>query len=299
MKKSLPIFFTLLSSSAFAVSVQFNFDVNSSAPSIYPCDAGLRHLAHTSTICYDRETQQSCTPTTSSQDLNCICTGSNSEEHNMDSLVAGTADWSDNGTTPVNTSTSTVVAGDSSFSRIFSQNSEWTKQLTSLVFNFGSTRYGSEFYLDVCYRGPQVKQQGTPNHVIALHSTITDIVAANYSALADLNIKITATCDLQSEGTQQGIPDLLTNQITGVSGGDVSFTTDYASFASGATLNLLNDWVNNGNNHIPRFCKVRFSFLENMRNNSQSPLEQLRKWERQQARISTLTDIAQRNTINN
>jgi hypothetical protein len=298
MKRILPIAFSLLSSSAFAVNLQFNFDVNSSGPSIYACDAGLRHEAHASTICYDRETQQACSPSTSGEDQNCICSGPSAEEHKMDNMVAGTADWSDNGGAPTNVGTASVPAGDSSFARIFAGNSEWNKQITSLVFNFGSSRYGSEFYLDVCYRGPQVRQQGSPNHAIALHSTITDLVAANYSELADLNIKVTATCDIQGEGTHQGLPDLQANQITGVTGGDVTHTTDYASFASGATLNLLTEWINNGNNRIPRFCKVRFSFIEDIRN-SNDPLEQLRKWEKQQARISTLTNISQRNNLNN
>jgi len=298
MKKVLPLVLSVLSSSAFAVNLQFNFDVNSSGPSIYACDAGLMHSPHASTVCYDRETQVACTPSTSNEDQNCICSGPSSEEHKMDNLVATTADWSDNGGVPTNTSSAAVAAGSSSLARVFSGNTEWSKQITSLVFNFGSSRYGSEFYLDVCYRGPQVKQQGTPNHVMALHSTITDLVAANYSELSDLNVKVTATCDLQGEGSQQGVPDMLTNQISGITGGDVSLSTEYASFASGATMNLLTDWINNGNNHIPRFCKVRFSFLENIRN-SADPLEQLRKWEKQQARISTLTEISQRNTLNN
>jgi hypothetical protein len=298
MKRVLPLPFSLLSSSAFAVSLQFNFDVNSSGPSLYACDAGLRHEAHASTICYDRETQTACTPSSGQEEQNCICTGPSGQDSKMDSLVASTADWSDNGGAPTNTATTTVTAGDTSFARVFTGNTEWTKQLTSLVFNFGSTRYGTEFYLDVCFRGPQVKQQGTPNHVAVLNTTITDLVAANYSDLSDLNVKATVTCDLQGEGTQQGLPDLATNQISGISGGDVVLTTDYASFASGATMTLLKDWINNGNNHIPRFCKVRFSFLENMRNSSVD-LEQIRKWERQQARISTLTEIAQRNNLNN
>lgn len=298
MKLVPAIALSLLSFSASAVTLQFNFDVNSSAPSIYACDAGLVHAAHASTFCYNRETRQACTPSDSQENQNCVCSGPNSEEHKMDSMIATVADWSDNGDLPTNPSTITAVAGGTDFARIFQGNTEWGKQLTSLTYNFGSSRYGAEFYLDVCYRGPQVRQQGSPNHVVDLHATITDLVTTNYSALSDLNVKVTSVCDLQGEGSEQGIPTLATNQISGIGGADVTLSTSYVSFASGATLNLLKDWINNGNNHIPRFCKVRFSFLENMRN-STDPLEQLRKWERQQARISTLTNISQRNTINN
>jgi hypothetical protein len=296
MKKVLPLVLSVLSSSAFAVSVQFNFDVNSSSPSVYPCDAGLRHDAHASAICYNRDTQEACTPSTSTESQDCVCTGPASQENVMDSMIAETADWSDNGDIPANTSPATVVAGESTYSRIFSGNTEWTKKITNLTFNFGSSRYGTEFYLDVCYRGPQIRAQGNPNHAVVLNSTITDLVSANYSDLSDLNVKVTVNCDLQGQGSQQGIPDLLTNQISGITGGDINHSTEYSSFASGATLTLLNEWVNNGNKNIPRFCKIRYSFLENMRNDS-NPMAQLRRWQRQQARISTLTQIAQKNTL--
>jgi hypothetical protein len=300
--KKLPLLVLLVSGSVFANSVQFNFDVNSSGASIYPCDAGLRHEDHSSSICYDRETQASCTPSTTTEDLNCICTGGTSEDYKLDNMSATVSDWSDNGQTPTNSTTLTSVAGTTGFSRLFSGDGEWAKQVRNLVFNFGSSRYGAEFYLDVCYRGPQTRSTGsgtTPNHVMRLQSTITDIAAANYSALADLQVKIMATCDLQGEGAITDVPsdDVTNNQISGISGGDISFETDYTSFASGASLILLNEWVNNGNNSRPRFCKVRFSFFEKMRTNTTNPIQQLRKWQRQQARISTLTEIAPKNSL--
>lgn len=300
--KSLPIVLAFLSSSAFAVSVQFNFDINSSAPSIYPCDAGLKHEAHTTTICYNRETQQSCTPGPESQDLNCVCSGIGSEEYLMDSMTASVADWSDNGDMSTNTLTINRTSGESTFERLFSGTGEWNKQITSLAFNFASNRYGAEFYLDVCYRGPQVRhsQQGgtTPNHLLSLQSTITDLVAS-YSAASDLHVKAEATCDLQGEGniTYPANSNVETeNEIAGlISGGDIDISSLYTSFSTGQTMSLITEYINTGNNHLPRFCKIRFSFLENMRNNTETPLEQLRLWELQTARISTLSDITPSN----
>ena len=297
---------SLATTSAFAVSVQFNFDINSSGSSIYPCDAGIQHANHASRVCYDRTTNLSCDPTTgtTTENQDCVCTGggSGSEDYKLDSFTATHADWTDNGQLPTNILTSNIVAGESSFTRLFEAKNEWDKQLTSLTLNFASDRYGSEFYVDVCYRGPQIRAQGNPNYAMQLQSTLTDLISSNnlaYSQLADLKVKIDSTCDLQSEGSITGFPtdNAQDHQIKGVSGGDVSFTTKYAAFTSGANLVLLNEWINNGNNHTPRYCKIRYSFIENMRNNSADPMAQIRKWRNQKARISTLSDVAQKNLL--
>lgn len=307
------LFFSLmlLSTSAFAVNVTFNFTVNSSGMSIYPCDAGLKHADHSAEICYDPNTNLSCDPSacSSQDDCDCICTGTPGSTGNTqylaDFMTANVADWGDMASTPTNVSTLSVQAGQNSFARLFSANNEWLKQVTSLTFNFASERYGSEFYLDVCFRGTQITQPGQggahPNYVMKLQSTLTDLVSANtlqYSALSDLNVKITATCDLQGEGTYTGAPtgDALAHQINGVAGGDVTFTTSYTDFAAGSNVVLLDTLLNNGLNKAPRFCKMRYHFLENMRNSS-DPVAQIRRWQRQQARISTLSDVTPRNQL--
>jgi hypothetical protein len=68
------------------------------------------------------------------------------------------------------------------------------------------------------------------------------------------------------------------HQITDVSGGDKNFFTNYTSFGSGGNLVFLNDeWINYGNGKTPRFCKIRYSFIENIRNSSNGSLSQIRK----------------------
>ena len=297
---------SLATTSSFAVSVQFNFDINSSGSSIYPCDAGIRHATHTARICYDRTTNLSCDPTTgtTTENQDCVCTGgtTGSEEYRLDNFTATHADWTDNGDTPTSIMTTNVGADESAFARLYTANNEWDKQLTSLTLNFASDLYGAEFYLDVCYRGPQIKPRGNPNYAMNLQTTLTDLISSNnlaYSQLADLKVKIDASCDLQGEGSITEIPtdDAQDNQISGVSGGDVNFTTSYAAFTSGANMVLLHDFINNGNNKAPRFCKIRYSFIENMRNNSADPMAQIRKWKNQKARISTFSDVAQKNSL--
>jgi hypothetical protein len=286
-----PLAFSLLSSSAFAIGVQFNFDVNSSAPSIYPCDAGVRHASHSSTICYVPGTYNACTPSETEGDLTCICSTPTSDEHLMDSMSAKVVSWPDSGTDTSSIPGTTVISGTSSFAKMNPTN-EWTKQLRSLEFNFGSSRYGTEFYLDVCYRGPQVRG-GNPNHEIFLQTTVTDLLAATYSFDSDLNVKASVECDLQNQGSSQGIP-LSSDDLSSGIEVDFSYSTEYQSFSSGLTQVLMDRALNNGSPNIPRYCKIRYTFLENSRNDTDLE-SQLRKDARQSARISTLSDISPKN----
>lgn len=311
---------------AFAVSLEFAFDVNSSGPSIYACDAGVKHRKHTDRVCYDRTTSAACSVSLcpSVGECNCVCTGGASNgdgEYRQDFLKATYADWTENGSyVPAGSVTASVSAQEASFARIFTGTDEFDKQLTNLSFNLGSERYGAEFYLDVCYRGPQIEyfqSYGTqtnsdsnffPNFAIKLQATVTDLVSANglkYSQLADLQIKSEVTCDVQGVGTyiyahsgtdattNPTYDNALAHTIVGVSGGDKNFSTNYVAFNAGANVSLLNDWINLGNAETPRFCKVRYTFIENARENLASPMAQVRKWKQHKARICTYTEISE------
>ena len=302
--KNVLLLLAFVTNSAFATQLDFTFNVNSSGPSIYPCDAGIKHEAHSEQVCYDRETQTSCDPTLceAGEECDCRCTGGNNPNDNdftQDFFTVAHADWTDNGSPLPPTTAATVVASDTAFSRIFTDNNEWNKQITALTFNLGSERYGTEFYLDVCYRGPQIdysRNNSSNKFRMNLQSTITDLISTNglkYSELSGLKVRVEGTCDLQGTGsyTSEATDDALAHQITGVTGGDKNFSTKDASFNAGANLVLVNEWINNSNNQAPRFCKIRYYFNENMRNNTANPLSQIRKWQNQKSRISTFSDI--------
>lgn len=300
----------LLSQSVFAVELDFTFNVNSSGPSIYPCDAGIKHASHSNEICYDRETEKTCDPTLcqDGEVCDCRCTGGNDPDdidYTQDFLTVAHADWVDSGSPLPQTTAATVIASDTDFSRIFTDKDEWNKQISALTFNLGSERYGTEFYLDVCYRGPQIdyrRNNASNKFRMNLQSTITDLISTNglkYSEVSDLKVRVEGTCDLQGTGaySDAASDDALAHQIKGVTGGDKNFSTKDASFKAGANLVLVNEWINNSSNQAPRFCKVRYYFSENMRNNTSNPLSQIRKWQNQQARISTFSDIVSKKEL--
>jgi hypothetical protein len=308
----------LVTTNAMAVSVEFKFDINSSGPSIYPCDAGLKHAKHNARICYNRVTEESCNPSKCTDEVqcNCVCTAdsdSDAGEYRHDFMKASYANWSENGEFAGTVSSKSVAASTSSFNRIFSEDLEWDKQLTKLSFNLGSERYGAEFYLDVCYRGPQIEYfmadslADTPNFLLKAQATVTDINTnngMNYSSLADLKVKAVAVCDQQGLGDYVYASDSsgnydnvfaheINNNMT-ISGGQYVKSVSYTGFNTGSNLYLINHWINNGNTKTPRFCKVRYSFIENKRNASDL-LSQIRKWKIQQAEVCTYTSINEDN----
>ena len=312
--KSLFLMFLFITTNAMAASIEFKFDINSSGPSIYPCDAGLMHEPHDERVCYDRVTSDSCNPNNciDEVDCNCVCTGAGSNngqgEYRLDFLNASYADWTENGDTASNVKSKNVAAKDNKFGRVFTGKEEWEKQLTKLSFNLGSERYGAEFYLDICYRGPQIEYHmagsinDTPNFFLKSQATVTDINTnngLNYSSLADLQVKAVAICDQQGVGTyvyahdnSNNYDDPLAHQIENsmANFGQYYKATNYSGFNTGSNLFLIKEYINKLNTKTPRFCKIRYSFKENKRNTGDL-LSQIRKWKIQQAEVCTYTSI--------
>lgn len=315
----------LLTSQLYAISLEFKIDINSSGPSIYACDAGLKHTRiPTQRICYDRtDPSQSCEidDCEGVVDCNCVCTGStdNVDGHNrLDMMRVSYSNWVDNGEdTPALTKKS-YAAGNGSFKRVFAGTDEWDKMLHTLEYDLGSEIYGAEMYLDVCYRGPQIEyweavQNGfsandTPNHTMNLQTTITDLSnvlgdGTDYASLADLEVKVEAICDLQGEGAyvyargNDGNYDnaqahQLLNNLSGgdaLHSGTTKVSVPFQDFDTDVK-DLYDGWINLRNAKAPRFCKVRYTFKENMVN-SGSGTDLIRRWQHQKARICTYTEI--------
>lgn len=329
MKKLLMIFFALASSQVFGVSVEFKFDVNSSGPSMYPCNAGIKHAKHDDRICYDRVTSQSCDPSNDcgsdgdedeGQQCNCVCTGSTSGagETRLDFLRVSSGAWTENGQTAGAQTAKNLYAPEGAYNMAFNENNkeEWLNQITKMTVDLGSERYGAEYFLDVCYRGPQIEYYfasqnggfptsglGSPNFNLKVHATVNDLTTGmRYSQLSDLKVKAEVVCDQQGKGTYiyagTSVPsgptsyDQLVNDITGmtVNGGQYSKTVNFRDFNTVSSSYLIDEFINQNNAFTPRFCKIRYTFLENRRN-SNNPLDQIRKWKLQRAEVCTFSEI--------
>lgn len=310
-------FIALSAQNAFAVNLTFQFDVNSSGPSIYACNAGIRH-AESARICYDRISGNSCTPscaagnaascTNGATPQSCVCTG---EENGgvqgtwrLDYLKATTADWVDNTGAATNVASTSIEAPNSAnFATVFgSDGAAFGKQLTGMTINLGSEVYGAEYFVDVCYRGPQIDYTNIPGLNFGLKGkvTVTNLRATvsgapNYQDVAKLNAKAEVRCFMQDS-----FDNCTADTIPGVSVGcgntadgfynytanSGAYTPMYTS-AQETTLLSTNSFSAGATKRTPRFCVVRYTFKE-------SALT-MRKWKLQQARACTYTEITEPN----
>jgi hypothetical protein len=321
MRKLASVLMLLMTSQVFGVSIQFNFDVNSSGSTLYACNAGIRHLSYTDTICYDRETSASCDPATSctsGEECNCVCAGPGSQNGtNLDFLEVTSTNWKERGQGTGPLVTVNLSAPDTNFNMAFNESvkAEWDKEITRMSVNLGSERYGAEYFLDFCYRGPQIEYYrasvngggSAPTFGLKVQATVSDLTTdLPYSQLADLKVKTEVVCDQQGKGQYvyagSGGPsnpnsyNQVLTDITGMSVTDGQYTkvVDFRDFNTVNSSYLIDDVINSKNAFTPRYCKIRYTFFENKRN-ATNPMDQIRKWQIQQAQVSTFADISESN----
>lgn len=310
--------FLAFAQSAFAINLTFKFDVYSSGPSIYPCNAGLKH-GDTGRVCEDRVTGNSCSLgcasgdtslcTTGTTPESCVCSGgdnNNQGAYRLDFLNVKHANWTDNGE-EAGAQTSTKINANeslSAFNTVFNQSSTgfYGKQLTEMSVNLGSELYGAEYFVDVCYRGPQIdyKDVAGINFALKAKVTVNNLTKGNgqevdYKTVSDLSTKAEVKCYMEDEyeycqatghcgGTTSINPavDLIPNVI------GYNYTKNSGNYQTLAGTSqektLLTDGaMKSGNDKTPRFCVVRYFFKENATS--------FRKWKLQAAQACTYTEI--------
>lgn len=323
-----------LTQAANAISLRFKFKTFSSGPNIYACNAGIRTPQTNKKVCYFEGTKNSCTQSTCSNtgevcDTRCVCTSADGGEWLMNYGKADYQDWKDNGVSTVTGlhSAQTFKASGSDWSQLLSDTDSWDKSIKNLSFNLGSELYGAQYFVDICYRGPQIEyflDGVTTNFTLDAQSLATDFLATGansgdnmrdglvipglvdglkYTDLSDLKVQAFMTCDLQGQGTYQNAMNNSGTYNTSVNEAAFSFSSGIPSgstesgsfwsssqktFTTGAGDLISGLWFVSGSSHSPRFCKIRYVFTENDINNSKP---NLRKWQRHGAEMCTYTKI--------
>ncbi len=300
-KALLAIALLVAANSASAIEVSFDFSVFSSGASIYPCNAGIKHKKAAAVVCYERTNpENSCNPSAceEGQSCDCVCSGTDGS-YLMDFAEATYANWTDhNETYP--SSTKATFAADQNKNFLFSNNVDangkvsgnyFDKQLTTLNFNLGSELFGAEYYLDVCFRGPQIDYATAgikTNWEAKAEATIQDLTGgyASYAAVAGLKVNSEIVCDYQVSGQP--------NALNFVPGSTVFAGNDADSLITNASLGYSTAIATGGQNitgpgkSAPTFCRVRYTFSEAT---DLGGKDQFRPWKTQAAKVCTKTSI--------
>lgn len=321
---------------ANAISLRFKFKTFSSGPNIYACNAGLLHKATNRQVCYFEGTKNACTPNTCADgqtcNTKCVCTSSGGGEYLMDYLKAEVANWQDNGNPQGPYTAITKQAGNSDFNTLVSDSDAWGKTIQQMHVDLGSELYGAQYFVDVCYRGPQIeyfKDGVNANFSVLAEAAATDFIAngtnpgdnsrdgldmnpgLKYTQIADLTVQAFVTCDLQGLGNYVYAHNL--NGVYNTTDNEAGFVYDsstklpvnsvkdlfWASSSTAASsnaVNLINSLIPNVNrSQAPRFCKVRYVFSETNANKALG-LVNLRKWQRHGAEMCTYTRVNEDDT---
>lgn len=315
-----------MASSANAISLRFKFKTFSSGPSIYACNAGLKSAAVGKKVCYFEGTTNACTQNDCKDgqvcNTRCVCAGDNNGgDYLMNYGKVTTMSWADHGETPSNPETKSFASTNQQWSKAIADDAAaFNYTIKDLSFNLGSELYNAEYFVDICFRGPQIEyylDNVDSNWTRTLQVTATDFIAdginpgdnsrdglnipaavvgKKYSTLAGLKVEAKMVCDLQGLGVYK-YSNVNGSYNTTVNEANINLTSGL-DFLSNHTETALQgnavDFVKNqsftNGLKAPRFCKIRYTFKET---NGRSSLPMFRKWQRHGAEICTYTDITE------
>lgn len=318
---------------ASAISLRFKFKVFSSGPAIYACNAGLMHKPSDKKVCYFEGTNNACTQNDCSDgqvcNTRCICSSAGGGEYLMDYMKADVGTWTSKKPGTSDWKATGKQAGQSSFATLHSDTEAWDKSIKNLSFNLGSELYSAQYFVDICYRGPQIEYYedgiNTTFNFIA-QAAATDFIADGvnpgdnsrdglnmnpsfkYTQISDLKVQAFLVCDLQGQGDFQwarnkegkyntskneAIFALNSSQLPTAGGSKDFFKESSLTTITAQATNLLNTSVNSATTKAPRFCKVRYVFSETNGNktNGNGNIVNLREWQRHGAEMCTWTDF--------
>jgi hypothetical protein len=291
-------FFALVSllaitSTTQAKDLQFNIDVESSGNAIYACNAGIMHPNPGNRVCYYVNTKTACTPTACDSagncDHNCVCTGLNGGNYRQDFIRSRYGLWDSES----QVGSLAKQANTNSYNQLFSDNDAWKYHLKNLSVNMGSERYGTKYFLDVCFRGSQINywpDMDAPHQIVVRTNTSekNSSTQNSYRVLSSVKVSTQYTCDLQGMGVYKDWgPSTYDKDLNEAlfSAGDINSGKTTPVTMSGSTVNFFgNNHMINTDSRAPRFCKIRYYYDESAINN-------LRKWQIQQAQMHTFTSV--------
>lgn len=328
---------SMLAVNAQAISLRYKFKVFSSGPNIYACNAGIIAQQTNKKVCYFQGTNQTCTPddcsTTGAKcDSSCLCTSTNGGDWLMNYGKVSYQDWKDNGDTSVTGKiTGKTFAASSDIggtSQALTDPTSWNHRITDLSFNLGSELYTAKYFVDICYRAPQIEyfEDGVKsNFTLKAQAFATDFLSVSpnpgensrdglvipggvdgqkYTELAGVKVESFVSCDFQGQGNYvlaRNISNLYNTadneagfnvagdgSPNGATEGNSSFWKSSAKGVSSSVADLLDVTITNNSVKAPRFCKVRYMFTET---NWNVNLPNLRKWQRHGAEMCTYTEI--------
>ncbi|MFN7263070.1 MAG: hypothetical protein ACK5RO_10910 [Pseudobdellovibrionaceae bacterium] len=132
-------------------------------------------------------------------------------------------------------------------------------------FKFSSEKFGAQYFIDICYRGPERSQQ--PGGVdtseglygFELELSLAELGAPSYLASSRLRGQIRTECDLRNMGSQRQAR--IKTELA-----PTSFEIDSLNLSEVQSLSTgklrITSSLNSSNQTAPRFCRTRIVLTE-------------------------------------
>lgn len=191
-----------LTLTANAVENHFTFDVLSSGPDIYACNAGIKHKNPSGSVGYDVGDSETDTEDTGDwlQDVMEYSLKKydqwNDDTYNFVTNNRKSANGSNNYVTATGF-TDTRSNNPSAHKIGYNTANELSVILSKLKFELSSERYGTEYFVDVCYYGPRFHDGGVNGAYFGTDAevTFTNLFFKNYRQKSNLLVRATLYCD--------------------------------------------------------------------------------------------------------
>lgn len=151
---------------------------------------------------------------------------------------------------------------------VVGENLPFLSKITKINFQFSSENYGTNSFIQLCYRGPERKPTGPTGadaslgiYGLDLNVTLQDQSQAglpSYRQASGLISRVQVKCDLRSRGSLTGNP--LDDENIIEPEPDFSWTSE--PFEWNGSSKSLEVILNQRTQDVPRFCVVRLYFLE-------------------------------------
>lgn len=319
-----------------ALEYRFKFKVSSSGPDMYACNAGIRSVPLKCDICYKENSDGSKTPierpgscsstaTNCGSRIKCVSRGATEGESLMNYVKAGKRAWTDHSQAQAARTNVAIPGAANTFQQIVANANAMDTKIEDLLFELGNEVYSAQYFVDVCYRGPQHEYRAdgiNANYNILTNVGSTDFLSQGqtrgdndrngiimlnnsdlqrYTQKAGLKVQSYVVCDLQGQGVLQNGTNAAGFYNTSENEADFTFGADglptgglNGSFFKASDLKSLTgdaiDMISSSVSNV-RFCKVRYVFTETKGLVCNSGSSAFRDWTRSGAEMCTYTVI--------
>jgi hypothetical protein len=141
---------------------------------------------------------------------------------------------------------------------------QFQTRLIDAQFKFSSEKFGAQYFIDVCYRGPKQEQDNGRDisegvYGFDLELSLAELGNPSYLTSSKLRGQVRVECDLRHMGSQR--QPRKENELATASLEIDSLNVFEAQSLTSGKLRITST-LNSSNQTAPRFCRVRIALTE-------------------------------------